>query len=75
MFHQEFCLYHGTNYKVDEENKTFYPNHRMSKSLGLDQVEIHENTNSNTSKLVIGVSCGHICIIVDSRCNVGTKPN
>jgi hypothetical protein len=24
MFHQELCLYHGTNHKGDEENKTFY---------------------------------------------------
>jgi hypothetical protein len=72
MFHQELCLYHGTNHKVDEENKTFCFNYKMSRSLGLDQVEIYGNTNFKTSKLVIGVSCAHICIIIGSRYNVGT---
>jgi hypothetical protein len=47
----------------------------MSRSLGLDQTKVHGNTNSNTSKLAIIVSFAHICIIVGSRCNVGTKPN
>jgi hypothetical protein len=47
----------------------------MSRSLGLDQAEVHGSTNFNTSKLTIGVSCAHICIIVGSRCNVGTEPN
>jgi hypothetical protein len=39
MFYQELCLYHGTNHKVDEENRTLYLDHKMSRSLGLDQVE------------------------------------
>jgi hypothetical protein len=62
-------------YKSDEENKTFYLDHRVLKNLGSNQVEIHGSTNSDTSKLAIGVSCAHICIIVGSRCNVGIKPN
>jgi hypothetical protein len=37
MFHQELFLYHGTNYQVDEENKTLFLNHKMLRSLGLDQ--------------------------------------
>jgi hypothetical protein len=56
MLHQKLWLYHGTNYQVDEENGTFYLDHRMSKSLGLDQEKVHGNTNSNTSKLANGVS-------------------
>jgi hypothetical protein len=57
MFHQELCLYYGTNHKANEENRTFYLDHKMSRNLGSDQAEIHGNTNSNTSKLAIGVSC------------------
>jgi hypothetical protein len=30
----KLCLYHGTSYQVDEENKTFYLDHIVSKSLG-----------------------------------------
>jgi hypothetical protein len=47
----------------------------VSKSLGSNQVKIHGSTTSDTSKLVVGVSCAHICIIIGNRCNVGTKPN
>jgi hypothetical protein len=47
----------------------------MSRSLGLDQAKVHGSTNSNTSKLTIGASCAHICIIVGNRCNVGIEPN
>jgi hypothetical protein len=75
MFHQEVCLYHETNHKVDEEDKTFYLNHIMSKSLGLYQTKIHRNINFDTSKLVDGISCAHKCITIGSRCNVGTKSN
>jgi hypothetical protein len=75
MFHQELCLYHGTNHQVDEVNITFYLNHIMSKNLGLDQVEVHGSTDFNISKLGVGVLCAHICIIVGSRCNVNTEPN
>jgi hypothetical protein len=59
MFHQKLCLYHGTNYEFDEENQTLYLDHRMSRSLGLYQVEVHGSTNFNTFKLAIGVSCAH----------------
>jgi hypothetical protein len=75
MFHKKLYLYHGTNHQVDEENGTFYLDHKVLRSLGLDQVEMHGNTNFDTSKLAIGVSRAHKCIIVGSRCNVGTKPN
>jgi hypothetical protein len=34
---QELCLYHGTNDKVDEEDKTFYLDHKVLRSLGLAQ--------------------------------------
>jgi hypothetical protein len=64
MFHQELCFYHGTNHQVDEENKTLYLDHKMSTSLGLNQAEVHGSTNFNTSKLVVGVSCAHKCIII-----------
>jgi hypothetical protein len=60
MFHQELCLYHGTNQQVDEENKTFYLDHKMSRNLGLDQAKVHGSTDSNTSKMAIGVSCAHM---------------
>ncbi len=73
-FIKKNSFYHGTNHKVGEENITFYLYHKVSKSLGSDQVKIH-GTNSNTSKLAIGVSCAHRCIIIGSRCNVGMKPN
>jgi hypothetical protein len=55
MFHQELCLYHGTNHQVDEENKTLYLDHRILRSLGSNQAKIHGSTDSNTSKLVVGV--------------------
>jgi len=64
MFHQELCFYHGTNHQVDEEKKTLYLDHKMSTSLGLNQAEVHGSTNFNTSKLVVGVSCAHKCIII-----------
>jgi hypothetical protein len=67
-------FYHGNDHKVGEENITFYLYHKVSKSLGSNQVKIH-GTNSNTSKLAVGVSCAHKCIIIGSRCNVGMKPN
>jgi hypothetical protein len=65
----------GTNHKTNEENITFYLDHRMSRSLGLDQVEIHRSTNFYTSKLAIGVSCAHKCITIGNKCNVGTESN
>jgi hypothetical protein len=71
-FIQELCLYHGTNHKAYEEDKTLYLDHKVSKSLGSDQVEIHGSTDFDTSKLAIGISCAHRCIIIGSRCNVGT---
>jgi len=75
MFHQELCFYHGINHKDDEEDITFYLDHIMSKSLGSDQTKIHGNTNFDTSKLVVRISCAHICIIISSRCNVSIEPN
>ncbi len=74
MFHQELCFYHGTKYKVDEEDKTFYLDHRMLRNLGSYQAKIHRSTNFDTSKLAIGVSCAHKCIIIGNRCNVGMNP-
>jgi len=47
----------------------------MSKSLGLDQAKIHGGINFNISKLAVGVSCAHRCVIVGNICNVGAKPN
>jgi hypothetical protein len=75
MFHKNFCLYHGTNHQVDEENDTFYLDHRVSRGLGSDKKKVHGSTNYDTSKLANGVSCAHRCIIVGSRCNAGTEPN
>jgi hypothetical protein len=49
--------------------------HIMSKRLGSNQAKVHGNTIFNASKLAIGVSCAHRCIIVGSMCNVGTKSN
>ncbi len=69
------CLYHGTNHKIDENNKTFYLGHKVSKSLGSYQVKIHGNINFDTPKLAVRVPCAHRCIIVNNTCNVGTKPN
>jgi hypothetical protein len=75
MLHQELCFYHGINHQVDEENKTFYLGDKMLRSLGSYQVEVHGNTNFNTSKLAIGVSCAHKCIIIGNKCNVGIEAN
>jgi hypothetical protein len=75
MFHQELCIYHGTNDKADEEDITLYLDHKISTSLGLDQVEIYESIDSDTSKLAFEVSCSHRCIFIGNRCNVSTKPN
>jgi hypothetical protein len=74
MFHQEFCLYHGTNHQIDEENRILYLEHKVLRSLGSNQVEIYGSTNSNTSKLAVKVSCAHI-IIIGNRCNVGIEAN
>jgi len=75
MLHQELCLYHGSNHQVDEENKTLYLGHIMSRSLGSYQIKIHGNIDSKTSKLAIGVSCAHKCTIIGSKCNVGIEAN
>jgi hypothetical protein len=75
MFHQKLYLYHGTNHQVDEENRTLYLDHKMLRSLGLDQVKVHGSIDFNTSKMVVGVSCAHICIIVSSGYNFGIKPS
>jgi len=42
MFHKFFCLYHGTNHQVDEENDTFYLDHRVSRGLGSDKKKYME---------------------------------
>jgi hypothetical protein len=75
MFHQELCLYHGTNYKADEEDVTIYLDHRIFKNLGSNQTKIYGNTNFDPSKLVVGISYAYICIIIGNRCNVGIEPN
>jgi hypothetical protein len=75
MFHQELCIYHGINYKVDDEDITIYLEHRVLRNLGSNQIKIYGSTNSDTSKLVVGISYAHKCIIIGSRWNVGTKPN
>jgi hypothetical protein len=72
-FIKNFVFYHRINYQVNEENKTLYLDHKMLRSLGSNQVEVHGSTNFNTFKLVVIVSCAHICIIVGNGCNVGTK--
>jgi hypothetical protein len=41
MFCQKLCFYHGTNHQVDEENKTLYIDHIMSRSLGSYQAKVH----------------------------------
>jgi hypothetical protein len=60
MFHQELCLYHGTNYKANEEDKTSYLDNGVFKNLNSNQTNIYGNTNSDTSKLVVGISCAHM---------------
>jgi hypothetical protein len=75
MFHREFCFYHGTIHKVDEEDKTFYLDHKVLKNLGLNQVKIHRSTNFDTSKLVVGISCAHKCITIGNRCNFNIESN
>jgi hypothetical protein len=47
----------------------------MLRNLRSNQTKIYGSTNFDTSKLVIGISYAHKCIIIGSRCNVGTKPN
>jgi uncharacterized protein YggL (DUF469 family) len=65
MFYQELIfLYHGINHQVNEENRTHYLEHMMSRNLGSNQVEIHGSIDSNASKLAVRVSCAHKCIIV-----------
>jgi hypothetical protein len=61
-----------TNHKANEEKKTLYLDHKMSRSLGSNQAKVHGSTNFDTSKLVVGVSCAHKCTIIGSRRNVGT---
>ncbi len=48
---------------------------KCQKAWGSYKVEIHGSIDYDTSKLVDGVPCAHICIIIGSRCNVSTKPN
>jgi hypothetical protein len=43
MFHKKICLYHGTNHQVDEENGTFYLDHRVSRGLGSGKKKVHGN--------------------------------
>ncbi len=63
MFHKKLYLYHGINHKVDEKNRTFYLDHKVSRNLGSYQIEIHGSTNSNTCKLGIGISCAHESLV------------
>jgi len=58
--------------KLMRGKKPFYLDHKVSTSLGLDQAKVHGSTNYNTSKLEVGISCAHKCIIIGSGCNVGT---
>jgi hypothetical protein len=67
--------FNGIDHEVDEENITLYMDHKMLKNLGLDKAKVHGSINFNTSKLVVIVSCAHVCIIIGSRCNVGIEPN
>jgi len=46
----------------------------MLRNLGSDQALVHGNTNSNTPKLVVGVSCAHRCIIVDNGAMLAQNP-
>jgi hypothetical protein len=72
MFHKKLSFYHGINYKVDEEDKTIYLDHKVLENLGSNQTKIYGNTNYDTSKLAFGISYAHKCIIIGNRCNVGT---
>jgi len=38
-----------------KKKKILYLDHKVPKSLGLNQVEVHGSTNFNTSKFTIGV--------------------
>jgi hypothetical protein len=53
MFHNKLYLYYDTNHKVDEEDKNFYLDHKVLRSLGLDQADIYGSTNFDTTKLAI----------------------
>jgi hypothetical protein len=75
MFHQELCFNHGTTHKVDEEDRTFYLDHKVSRSLGSNQVEIHRSTNFDTFKLVVGISCAHKYITIGNRRNFHIESN
>jgi len=74
MFHQEFCLYHGTNHKVDEEDKTVYLDYKQSGNLGSNQTKICGSTNFDTSKLAVRFPCVHKCIFTSNKCNVRQNP-
>jgi len=65
----------GINYKADEKDVTIYLDHKVLRSLGSNQTKIYGNTNFDTSKLVVGISYAHRCIIIGNRCNVGIEPN
>ncbi len=45
MFHQELCLYHGTNHKANKEDKTLNLDHKVSKNMGSYQAKIHGSTH------------------------------
>jgi hypothetical protein len=61
--------------KLVKKTEPFYLDQKVSKNLGLDQVETYGNTNFDTSKLVATIPCAHKCIFTSSRCIVSTKPN
>jgi hypothetical protein len=74
LFHQEHCLYHGTNHKANEEDKTLYLDHKMSKNLRSNQAEIYGSTNFDNSKLAIGVPCARICILLAMGAMLAQNP-
>jgi hypothetical protein len=73
MFYQKLiCFYHGTNHQIDEENRTLYLDHRMSRSLRFDQAKVHGNidiippnwqlefhVHTNASLLAVGAMLAH----------------
>jgi hypothetical protein len=73
MFHQEFCICNGFNYKSHEEDKTISMDPRMLGSLGVDKAEVYKTTYSHISQLEYKVSHPYRCIIVNYGCHINTQ--
>jgi hypothetical protein len=75
MFYQKNCYYYGTYHWINQKDKEFSLDMRMSEGLGNDQIEVYWNIDIDITKMANGISCSYRYIFVScgghavSKCN------